>query len=206
MTLTHLNAIQSWLQKWRMQANTLKPPHVTFTTRTGMCPPVHMNTVQLPCADHVKYLGLLLDRKLTWHHHIFTKRKQPGLTLTKMYWLLGRRSQLSLRNKTILEPIWTQGIHLWGTASTSNLEILDRFQSKALRIIVDVPWYVPNTLIRLDLQLTSVKEEISLISSLYNSRLTAHPNSLLPILIEPPERTRLRRNLPQDLPTRFIVP
>jgi hypothetical protein len=92
-----------------------------------------MNNVQLPCADHVKYLGLHLDRKLTWHHHIFIKRKQLILTLTKMYWLLGCRSQLSLRNnlllyKTILKPIWTYGIQLWGTTSTSNIEILERFQ------------------------------------------------------------------------------
>jgi hypothetical protein len=35
-------------------------------------------------------------QKLTWHHHIFAKRKQLGLTLTKMYWLLGRSSRLSL--------------------------------------------------------------------------------------------------------------
>jgi hypothetical protein len=56
---THLNAIQTWLHKWHMQANTLK----SFTTRTGMCPPVHMNNAQLPCVDHVKYLGLHLDRK-----------------------------------------------------------------------------------------------------------------------------------------------
>jgi hypothetical protein len=69
-----------------MQANALKLVHVTFTTRIGTCTPVHMNNVQLPCEDHVKYLGLHLDRKLTWQHHIFTKRKHLGVTLTtKMY-------------------------------------------------------------------------------------------------------------------------
>jgi hypothetical protein len=48
--------------------------------------------------------------------------------------------------KTILKPIWTYGIQLWGTtASTSDIEILERFQSKSLRMIVDAPWYVPNT-------------------------------------------------------------
>jgi hypothetical protein len=80
----HLTAIQTWLHKWRMQENALKSVHVTFTTRTGMCHPVHMNNVQLPCADQVKYLGLHLGRKLTWNRHIFTKRKQLGLTLTKI--------------------------------------------------------------------------------------------------------------------------
>jgi hypothetical protein len=61
----------------------------------------------------------------TWHKHIFTKRKQPGLILTKMHWLLGAKSQLSTTNKlllykTILKPIWTYGIQLWGTASIAS--------------------------------------------------------------------------------------
>jgi hypothetical protein len=112
---------------------------------------VKINDVQLPQSDEVKYLGFHLDRRLTWHKHIFTKRKL-GLTLTKMHWLLGRKSQLSNTNnllhyKTILKPIWTYGIQLWGTASTSNIEILQRFQSKVLCMIVDTPWYIPNSLI-----------------------------------------------------------
>jgi hypothetical protein len=74
---THVFAIQIWLLTWRMRANTLKSVHVTFTTRSGTCPPVHMNNVQ-----H-------LDRKLIWIHHIFTEWKHLGVTLTKMYWLLG---------------------------------------------------------------------------------------------------------------------
>jgi hypothetical protein len=180
---TDFLAIQIWLQKWRIQANAHKSDHVTFTTRSGTCPPVHMNNVQLLCEDHVKYHGLHLDKKLTSQHHIFTKRKHLGVTLIKMYWLLGRKSQLSLSNKlflykTILKPIWTYGIQIWGTASTFKIEILERFQSKALRMIVDAPRYVPNTLIRRDLQIPSVKEKISHYSSHYSARLTTHPNDI----------------------------
>jgi hypothetical protein len=81
--------------------------------------------------------------------------------------------------KTILKPIWTYGIQLWGTASTPKIEILGRFQSKVLRMIVDTPWYVPNTLFRRDLQIPSVKEEISHYSSHYSARFTAYPNDTL---------------------------
>jgi hypothetical protein len=99
--------------------------------------------VQLPQEEDVKCLGLHLDRRLTRHKHVFVKRKKLRITLTKM--LLGRKSKLSTNNKlliykSILKTIWTYGIQLWGTASTSNIEILEGFQSNALRMIVDAPW------------------------------------------------------------------
>jgi hypothetical protein len=125
-----------------MKANRSKSIQVTFTTRREKCPPVHINNVQLPQEEDAKYLGLNLDRRLTWHKHIFAKRKQLGNIVTKMYWLLWRKSKLFTSNKlhihkSTLKPIWTYGIQLWGTASTSNIEILKRFQSKVLNVIVD---------------------------------------------------------------------
>jgi hypothetical protein len=127
-----------------MRVNETKSTYVTFTMRRATNPPVKIIDVQLPQSDEVKYFGLHLDIRLTWHKRIFTKRKQLGLNLTKMHWLLGRKSQLSTTNKlqlykTMLKPISTYGIQIWGTASTPNIEILERFQSKVLRMIVDAP-------------------------------------------------------------------
>jgi hypothetical protein len=206
---TDLLAIQNWLKTGRLKANETKSTHVTFTTRCAACPPVHINDVQLPQSDDVKYIGLHLDRRLTWHKHIFTKRKHLVLTLTKMHWLLGRQSQLSTSNKlllykTILKPIWTYGIQLWGTASTSNIEILGKKpQSKALRMIVDAPWYVPNTLIRRHLHISTVKDEIRCFNSHYGARLRTHPNHLAVNLLGQPANRRLRRFLPNNLLARF---
>jgi hypothetical protein len=160
---TSLLAIQHRLTKWRLKANSSKSTHVTIPTRRATCPGVHIYTEQLPQAEEVKYLGLHLDRRLTWHMHVFAKRKHLGITLSKM--LLGRKSKLSISNKLlvykILKPIWTYGIQLWGSASISNIEILERFQGKVLRMITDAPWYVPNTVLRQDLQITSVKRKSS---------------------------------------------
>jgi hypothetical protein len=79
--------------------------------------------------------------------------------------------------------------------------MLERFQLKALRMIVDAPWNVPSTVFRRDLQTRTVKEEIRRYSSQYTARLSAHPDGLM----ELPDNRRLRRHLPNDLPTRFLV-
>jgi hypothetical protein len=99
-----------------------------------------------------------------------------------MYWLLGRKSKLSISNKllaykVILKPIWTYRIQLWISASISNIEILERLQAKTLRMITDAPWYVPNMVLRQDLQITSVKEEIHRFSTQYRARLYTHANT-----------------------------
>jgi hypothetical protein len=72
-------------------------------------------------------------------------------------------------------------------------------------MIVDAPWYVPNTVIRRDLQIQTVKEEIRRYSSQYSARLNTHANDPIVNLIELPDTRRLRRHLPNELPTRFLV-
>jgi len=119
---------------------------VTFTTlerpyERETCPPVILNGQKILQADEIKYLGIHLDRRLNWKKQILTKCEQLG-QLEKMYWLFGRKSQLITENKlllAILKLIWAYGIQLWSTASNSNIEILQKFQNKILRIIVDAP-------------------------------------------------------------------
>jgi hypothetical protein len=206
---TSLDAIHHWFSLWRLKTNGSKSTHVTFTNRRETCPAVYINNEPLPQAEDVKYLGLHLDRRLTWHKHILTKRKHFGIILTKLFWLLGRKSKLDLNNKLLIykvaiKPIWTYGIQLCGTASTSNIEIIERFQSKALRLITNAPWYVPNAVIWNDLQIPTIKDEINCLSSKYSAILNTHPNHLVTQLSNPPAFQRLRKLLPSDLPYRFI--
>jgi hypothetical protein len=50
------------------------------------------------------------------------------------------------------------------------------------------------------------KEEICRYSSQYSTRLSEHPNSLVVNLMgQPDNNRRLRRHLPNDLPTIFLV-
>jgi len=142
-------------------------------------------------------------------NHISAKRKQLDLKLRNMCWITGRKLQLSLANKllvykAILKPIWTYGIQLWGTVSTSNIDILERLQSKTLRIITDAPWYVPNAVIKHDLQVPSVRQEVRTYSVTYHARLEGHPKDLATSLLQqPPHNHRLKRYYPGDLATRF---
>ena len=76
-----------------------------------------------------------------------------------MYYFLGKISSLSLENKlllykAIIKPIWTYGVELWGCSSKSNVNIIQRFQSKTLRLIAGAPKYVSNQTLHTDLSIT----------------------------------------------------
>jgi hypothetical protein len=125
------------------------------------------------------------------------------LKVRNLYWIICRKSQLSLENKllvykVILKPVWTHAIQLWGTASNSNLEILERFHSKVPLIIADDPWAVPNAIIKRDIQIPTVKQEARKYCANYRKRFDAHLNNLFQ---EQLGTRRLKRVYTADLDT-----
>lgn len=130
-----LDLMQCWLQRWRIKVNQSKSAQINFTTRHVICPQVTLNNQSIPVDNDVKYLGMHLDKRLTWKKHLATKWKQLDLKLKQMSWLLGHKSQLSLHNKLILykviiKPAWTYGKQLWGCARNSNINLNQRVQRK----------------------------------------------------------------------------
>jgi hypothetical protein len=122
--------------------------------------------------------------------------------------MLGRKSELSIENqlliyKTILKPIWAYGVPLWGKASNSNIEILQRYQNKVLRAIVSAPWYVPNKVTHADLTVPTIREEMTKFNVKYRDKITTHSNGLAFTLLEEEEPRRMKTFKPTDLTTRF---
>jgi hypothetical protein len=117
-----------------------KSAQETFTNRRIDCPHVTTNGAQLPVKNEVKHLGLILDQKLTWRSRITAKKPQINLKLRQTNWLIGRKSKLATENKllmykAILKPIWYYGVQFWGCAKPCNTKIVQRLQSKILRMV-----------------------------------------------------------------------
>jgi hypothetical protein len=69
----HINLLQQWYSKWKVEINQTKSVQVTFTTKHIICQQVTINNMQIPVQTELKYLGLYLDQKLTWQKHVKTK-------------------------------------------------------------------------------------------------------------------------------------
>ena len=82
-----------------------------------------------------------------------------------MHWLTSRKSKLSIEDKlkiykTIIKPIWTYGIPLWGTEAMSHINKIEKQGHTR------------------DLGISTPKEEISRYAEKYKERIATHPNWL----------------------------
>lgn len=194
----HIRKVEKWLDLWRIRVNPSKCAHVTFALKRGTCPRISINGVSVPEETHVKYLGVHLDKRLTWTNHIEAKITQIKIKMAQLNWLLNRNSLLSLDNKLLIytamiKPIWSYGIQLWGSACASNVAKLQRRQSRILRQITNAPWYIRNSNIHNDLNIPTIKDEINNYCSKYVSKLSQHSNPLAQELLLFSGHRRLKR-------------
>ena len=135
------------------------------------------------------------------------KRNQLSLKLRELYWLIVKPSKMSLDcklliYKSIIKPVWTYGIQ--GVAAKLNIEIIQRFQNKVLRIITNAPWYISNDRIHSDLNIPSVIDEVRRYSFNYMQCLANHSNPLARALVfSEGTLRRLKRSQVNDIPSRF---
>jgi hypothetical protein len=76
----------------------------------------------------------------------------------------------------VLKPVWTYGIQLWGCTSQSNRNIIQRFQDRVLRGIVDAPWYIRNDNLHKDLDVATVDSVIKQYDLRHEQRVRRHIN------------------------------
>jgi hypothetical protein len=88
---------------------------------------------------------------------------------------------------------------LWGCASKSNISIIQRNQSKILRMIVDAPWYISNATLHADLGISYTQDVIHQKCNKQHTTLETHEHPLLRTLLVREENRRLKRNWPIDL-------
>jgi len=134
----HLDLIDNWATKWRIKINPDKSVYVPFTLKKTDPIPIYFHETQIPSFSNVKYLGITLDKRLTWGPHLKSKRKILNSQLHLFRPIL--KSKLPIRTKLImykslLRPIWAYAIQIWGCAKPSQIHTISASQSITLRMI-----------------------------------------------------------------------
>ena len=92
--------------------------------------------------DHVKYLGVIIDRHLSWKHHInyiaLKISRNIGIISTLRHFV-PLKTLISIYN-SLISPYISYGLITWGQASKTHLEKILILQKRAVRLINFLPF------------------------------------------------------------------
>lgn len=72
----HLDFINNWANKWQIKINPEKSVYEKFTLKKTVPPNVYIQGTEIPSSLNVKYLGITLDKILTWGAPLNKKEKR----------------------------------------------------------------------------------------------------------------------------------
>ena len=141
LTEGYLNVVSNWANRSGLAVNPSKTEMVLFTKRYKIpnVPLPSFGGSRLQPVDKVKYLGLILDRKLSWRPNIEERVKKASVALYCCRGAIGKRWGLSPKvvfwlYETVVKPILFYGVFVWWKAleKTTLAKKLERVQRAAL--------------------------------------------------------------------------
>lgn len=178
--------LEEWCNRWKVEINADKSKAILFRRVRKQTPTGHvtMNGEAIQWHDTAKYLGVVMDRSLTWKQNTDEVVKKAKRTRALLYPMVGRQSQLNLRNKltlirTVIQPQLTYASVAWGYQAATQMKRIQAVENVALRCAVDAPWFVRNADIRRDLEYTPVSEIIQDRAKKLYARAEEHANPLI---------------------------
>ena len=208
-----INAATSWAQDRGFKFSSEKTKAIRFsrTRRLEEIPTLFLEGSILPYEDLVKYLGIFLDKKLTFAHHINTivcdvkKRMNILKVVSSFNWGADRTTLLRLYQSLCLSK-FDYGCQIYGSSCTTSLGKLDVVQNMALRICTGAYRTSPIDSLCVDSgfpPLSIRREELGL---RYMSRaLTSKSNPNYKYVKQPVDRAPTRPRLPKPLGVRLSV-
>ncbi|KAJ4428736.1 hypothetical protein ANN_25729 [Periplaneta americana] len=201
--------LSKWFSDWRLLLNIIKTEAKIFSLRPIHNPPplvlLNEQVTWLSSQEVVKYLGILLDTKLTRNAHITRIVTLTSSRIRKLYPLVNRRSQIGLDCSMLLytslvRPLLTYAAPVWGTANKTHMHRLQVLQNKFLRTATNAPWFVRNQQLHQELGILPLEQYIHSMSKSFFNKLPGVPGAVTyNIGARSCQPSRLKRKLPQDI-------
>ena len=139
--------VDDWFKANKLTANSKKASnfllsHCTSNSSTANFN-IQMGAVQLKRVESVKYLGVILDDRVTWSDQIDYLSKRLSCSagiFSKLRYYIDTKTMIEMYHALFNSKV-LYGILCWGATSTTNINKLQVLQNKALRNMNKAPRY-----------------------------------------------------------------
>lgn len=135
---SELKAYKIWFDRNKLSLNENKTKFMVFGSRATDCEiKLHLNDKEIERVSEMKFLGVIMDDKLSWKPHIEFIRGKLAKSIGIIYKvgdLLNEKCLLLLYNAMVV-PYMTYCVEVWGNVYKTNLDPLVKLQKRVIRII-----------------------------------------------------------------------
>ena len=170
-----------WLYVNKLSINTEKTNYILFSLRKKIntsCN-VYINQKVIDRVTNTKFLGVIIDEKLTWSHHIkYIKKKiSKGIGIICKARKIFKMQTLLTMYYSFIYPYFVYCLEFWGSASNYLLDSLFKLQKRAICLIVSAGFRAHTEPIFLQLNLLPLSKlhQMNIIMFMYKFK-----NSILP--------------------------
>ena len=168
------------------------------TAKLDKYPIVFFGGQVLKVVESHKYLGVTIDRKLTWKHHIEATVAKAQASLRTILKLCNTKRGVSQRLLILLyescvRPILEYASEVWGDVSKTNAHKLTRVQHLALKASLGVNRRSHTGDVCVEAQVPPLEPRRKIQVLKFWKNLHIHPRPLTKCLTELPSNKRLRK-------------
>ena len=194
-----LNRISAWADEWLVTINRTKTEATHFSlSPTKEVYSLKIDDKEIPQQETLTYLGVKLDRRLTWTNHLNTMESKAIKKMAILKKLAGTQWGA---NSRILTQVFTGTVrpHLeyaspsWSTAAKTNTARLSKVQNAALRIITGGMRTTPITAMEKTAGLHSLEERRQEKLLRLSEKLRRMPSHPLHKKLQEQTKNRLKR-------------
>ena len=138
---TELGNVTNWLKANKLSLNIDKTKIMVFRhcnqSSNYLLPPIHLDNELLEEVDVVKYLGVKIDHKLTYRHHIsliIEKLTKGNTLLAKLRHFLPKNDLKNFYHAQLQSHLNYCSLN-WASGSTTEIRKLKRLQDKAIKLL-----------------------------------------------------------------------
>lgn len=140
-----LKKVVIWLASNKLSLNIKKTHFMLFLCKgkyQSSPVSIKISNEEIKKVDHTKFLGVIIDEKLIWSHHLncIKRKAAKGVgVMCKAKKFLNEKTLMTLYY-SLVYPYLQYGIIAWGTTYQTHLDPLIKIQKRVIRIISSAPY------------------------------------------------------------------
>ena len=136
-----LNTLQNWEQKWKMEFHPGKCQTLRITHKIKpLLSTYKIHDIPISLVDSAKYLGVVIDSKLTWKNQYQNISKKCNNSLAFLRRNLPPSCPRQVREKcykTLVRPLADYACQVWDPHYSTDIQNLEKIQKRGARFVTN---------------------------------------------------------------------